>query len=75
MSIGGAFSVLGGFACARVAQSTNYTLGGILAAITASFGLLASGGQLPLALQLALTIATIGSVLLGTRLGMSRVEE
>jgi hypothetical protein len=69
--VGCGFSALGGFVCARVARSTNYRLGIVLAAISLLTGFLLSGEQYSLSYQAVMASATVACVLLGTRLGMS----
>jgi hypothetical protein len=67
--VGCAFSVLGGYVCARIARRSEYTLGAILAAISAAFGLWASMDQYQVGILASLTLASIGAVMWGARLG------
>jgi hypothetical protein len=70
--VGCAFSVLGGYVCARIAKRSEYGLGCIVGAISALFGLLFALGHYPLFVNLGLGLATFASVLLGARLGYAR---
>lgn len=63
-------SVLGGYVCARIAQPRNYRLGIILAALVSFVGLFLMPTVPQIGLQAVGLVASIGSVLLGTRLGM-----
>lgn len=74
ITMGVAFSMLGGFACARFARSTNYRLGLLLATLSACSGLLFSGGRISVRTALVLATLTFGSVVIGTRLGLRRSE-
>jgi len=67
--VGCAFSVLGGYVCARIARRSEYTLGAILAAISAAFGLWSSMDQYQVGILASLTLASIGAVIWGVRLG------
>jgi hypothetical protein len=66
---GCAFSVLGGYVCARTAKRSEYTLGAILAVVSSAFGLWAALDEYSLGTILSLTLAGIGAVLFGARLG------
>ena len=66
---GAALSVVGGFVCARVSRRSDYRLGFILAGLSATSGLLLSYGSHSLPVNLLLTLLTVASVLLGTKLG------
>jgi len=63
-TVGSAFSWLGGYVCARVARETELRCAAVVAAISCSAGLLLAG-DLPLALNFALVLFTIGAVMLG----------
>jgi hypothetical protein len=67
--VGCAFSVLCGYVCARIARRSEYTLGTILAAISAAFGLWSSMDQYQVGILASLTLASIGAVIWGARLG------
>ena len=67
--IGLGFSALGGFVCARIARRDETMLGGILAALSAFIGWVLAGDQYELGTVLSLTLASIGAVLIGARLG------
>jgi len=71
--VGLGFSVLGGYVYARIARRSELKLGAILAAISATLGLLMAGddGQ-QLGTSISLTLAGIGAVLAGARLGLKR---
>jgi hypothetical protein len=71
--VGLGFSGLGGYVCARVARRSELKLGAILAALSAILGLaLAGDEQQQLGTLLSFTLAGIGAVLAGARLGLSR---
>ena len=69
---GGAFSVLGGYVCARIAGQSEYTLGAILAAINVVLGLALGGDDADVGMQIVLNVATVACVILGARLGKAR---
>lgn len=71
MVVGGGFSVLGGYLCARIARHSEYKLGAIVAAVSGISGLFL-GGQVPAGINLALSLATIASVMLGAWIGLVR---
>jgi hypothetical protein len=68
MVVGGGFSVLGGYLCARIARHSEYKLGAIVAVISSAGGLL-MGGQSTAGFDLALLAATVASVMLGAWIG------
>lgn len=68
MIVGGGFSVLGGYLCARIARHSEYRLGAIVAIISSAGGHL-MGGQSNAGLELALVAATVASVMLGAWIG------
>ena len=70
--VGLGFSVLGGYVCARVARRAELKLGGILAAVSAVLGIVLSSEHYQLGTLLSLTLAGIGAVLLGARLGYAK---
>jgi hypothetical protein len=72
MVIGGLFSVLGGYVCARVAKHSEFGLGAILAALSISFGAWAGAGEYSLVLHLVLSVATFLAVMFGVRMGAAR---
>ena len=67
-----ALSFLGGMVCTRLARRSDYSLGLVLASISASFGLLLSFNQYSVAMNLVMTSVTFAFVLLGTRYGQVR---
>jgi hypothetical protein len=67
--VGCGFSLLGGYVCARIARRSEYTLGAILAAISAVFGLWAAMDHYQIGILASLTLASIGAVIWGVRLG------
>jgi hypothetical protein len=71
-AIGLAFSVLGGYVCARIARRSEMKLGAVLAAISAVSGFILAGDSYQLGTLLSLSIASIGAVLIGARLGLAR---
>jgi len=68
---GAAFSWLGGYVCARVAQETELRCAAVVATISAALAL-AMGTALPLPLHLLLTVLTIAAVMLGGWMGAQR---
>lgn len=75
ITMGVAFSMLGGFTCARVAQSTNYKLGIVLATLSVCSGVLLSGGRVSVQTILIMATLSFGSVLIGTRMGLRRSDD
>jgi hypothetical protein len=70
--VGLAFSVLGGYVCARIARRNEMKLGAILAGLSALVGVLFSGEAHQLGTLLSLTLAGIGAVMIGARLGYTK---
>lgn len=70
--VGCAFSVLGGYACARIAKQSAYRLGAILAAISVLIGLLLTFSQYSLMMSAGFAIAGAAAVMLGVRWGYAR---
>jgi CHASE2 domain-containing sensor protein len=70
--LGLAFSVLGGYVCARVARRNEMRLGAVTAALSAVLGLLISADQFQLGTNLSMTLAAIIAVMTGARLGQAR---
>jgi len=70
--LGLSFSVLGGYVCARTARRDEMKLGAILAALTALIGILFSGEDYQLGTLVSLTLAGIGAVMIGARLGYTK---
>jgi hypothetical protein len=68
--LGALCSVAGGFVCARVARRDEYRSGGIMAVLSALFGLLLGGddGTAP-EMVVLLTLSTLACVLLGVKYG------
>ena len=71
-AMGLAFSVLGGYVCARIARRNELRLGAILALVSAILGYLIASGHYELGAFLSLTIASIAAVMGGARLGQAR---
>jgi hypothetical protein len=71
-AVGLAFSVLGGYVCARIARRKEMQLGAVLAAISAVSGFFLAGDTYQLGTLLSLTLASIGAVMAGARLGYAR---
>ena len=69
--VGTAFSWLGGYVCARVAQETELRCAAVVAAISGTLAL-AMGSELPLPLYLLLTALTVAAVMLGGWMGAQR---
>jgi len=72
MLVGLGFSVLGGYACARIARRSELKLGAVLAALSAISGLAIAGDEQQLGTLLSLTLLGIGAVLVGARLGLTK---
>jgi hypothetical protein len=70
--VGLACSVLGGYVCARIARRDEMKLGAILAGLTALIGILFSGEDYQLGTLASLTLAGIGAVMIGARLGNTK---
>lgn len=71
--LGLAFSVLGGFVCARIARRSDDRLGFILGGLSAGLGFLLSDAELSLGVNLLFAVFTFLSVLLGNRYGRAKV--
>ena len=67
-----AFSMLGGYVCARIARRSELKLGAILAAISAGVGLAFGGDPSRLGILISLTILGIAAVLAGANLGRAK---
>jgi hypothetical protein len=70
--VGLGFSVLGGYVCARIARRAELRLGAILAALSTLIALMLGAEQQELGIFLSLTLAGIGAVLAGARLGYTK---
>jgi|SRR6185436_19903911 hypothetical protein len=70
--LGLSFSVLGGYVCARIARRSELKFGAILAALSAVLGLALAGDDQQLGTLLSLTLAGIGAVIGGARLGLAK---
>jgi hypothetical protein len=70
--VGLAFSVLGGYVCARIARRSELRLGAILAAISAGIGLALGGDQTQLGTMISLTLLSIAAVIAGAHAGRAR---
>lgn len=71
-AVGLAFSVLGGYVCARIAKRAEMKLGAIVAVLSAAIGVLLSADQYQLGTQISMTLAAIGAVMAGARLGQAK---
>jgi hypothetical protein len=71
-AIGLGFSALGGYVCARVARRSEMKLGAVLAFLSALIGVALAGEQYQLGTLASLTIASIGAVMIGARLGSAK---
>ena len=69
--IGTAFSVLGGYVCARVARETEYRCAGVVSVASIAIGLAVGGGQ-SFAMNVLMVVATIAAVMLGAWIGAQR---
>jgi hypothetical protein len=70
-AMGCGFSILGGYVCARISRATDIRLGLVLGGLSAGSGIVLGGGGDALGQTLLLCAATVASVLLGTRYGIS----
>ena len=70
--VGLGFSVLGGYVCARIARRAEMKLGAVLAVLSAVIGLLLSANEYQLGALLSITLASIGAVMIGARLGYAK---
>ena len=73
--VGGFFSLLGGWLCARLAQRRDYKLGIVLAILSFLCGLLMSANEYSPMVHVMFAALTFASVLIGTRLGFPRTAE
>jgi hypothetical protein len=69
LAVGVLCSVLGGYVCERIARRGDYKAGAILAALSAALGLAMGAAGTSVPMLALLLFLTVGSVLLGTRLG------
>jgi hypothetical protein len=70
--VGGGFSVLGGFVCARIVQRDEYRWGGVLAACVFVAGMLLGGGSDAPENELLLGLVSVIATMFGAHLGRSR---
>ena len=70
-AVGGGFSWLGGYVCARVARETEMRCAAVIATLS-SLVAVTLGPSMPFGLNLFLTLLTFGSVMLGGWMGMQR---
>jgi hypothetical protein len=61
-------SVLGGYVCERIARQANYRLGLVLSTLSVLVGVALGSTAASATMFVLLTVLTVGSVLLGTRL-------
>jgi hypothetical protein len=71
-AIGLGFSVLGGYACARIARHRELLLGAILAVISTSFGLLVGASYYSAAVNFLLAAGSVASIMAGAWFGRLR---
>jgi MFS family permease len=69
-AVGCAFSVLGGFVCARISRRRDYRLGWVQAGLSVAIGALLSAEGYSLLQQVLLGGVTVACVLIGVRTGM-----
>jgi hypothetical protein len=72
MLVGGGFSILGGYVCARIARRNERKVSAVLAAVSAVLGFLSGGEALDWWLNVGLTVLTLASVMAGGELGRRR---
>lgn len=70
--VGLCFSVLGGYVCARIARRAELKLGAVLAVLSAAIGILLADDHYQLGTLLSVTLASIGAVMVGARLGYAK---
>ncbi len=70
--MGGLFSVLGGFVCARIVKQNELKWGGIMAAISTLIGLVIGGNRHESVMALFLYVVGFVATLMGAWLGMKR---
>jgi hypothetical protein len=70
--LGGLFSVLGGFVCARIAKHSEYRLGLVMSAISLALAALVMEDKTHPAITAILFIATAASIMAGIHLGVLR---
>lgn len=70
LAIGSLCSVLGGYLCSRIARHSEYRLGAILAALSVLAGLLLGAGYVSARMHLITFVLTIGSVMIGSWIGL-----
>ena len=69
-AVGCAFSVLGGYVCARIARRSDYRAGWALAGLSVGLGFLLGGASYNLLQHVLLAAVTVACVLIGVRSGM-----
>lgn len=67
--LGSACSVAGGYVCARIVRRDEYRVGGVMASLSALFGLLFGSPSTPDDLIVLFTLCTVACVLLGAKYG------
>ena len=72
MLVGGGFSLLGGYVCARMARRNERKVTGVLAVVSATLGFLSGGEALGWLLNVGLTMLTLARVMAGGELGRRR---
>lgn len=70
--VGTLFSALGGYVCARVAKRSEFRLGGILSALSISFGVWIGGNHYSIPWHAAIAVVTVLAVMFGVRMGVAR---
>ena len=70
--IGLAFSVLGGYVCARIARRNEMKLGAAVAVVGIVLGELIGGDSHQLGVHLSLILSSIVAVMVGARLGYAK---
>jgi hypothetical protein len=69
--VGGGFSVLGGYLCARIAKRSEHRIGAIMAALSTIVGMLASSSYAPLE-NFVLAVLTFVTVMIGVQMGYAK---
>lgn len=71
-ALGGLFSILGGYVCARIARRSEYLIGAVLALLAMAAALMLAYEPGSWGLNLALAALTGATIMLGAHLGVRR---
>ena len=70
--VGGGFSILGGYVCARISRRNERKVTGVLALLIAGVGFFGAGETLGLLLNAGFVLLTLASIMAGGELGRRR---